>query len=167
MAKYNSRRSGVRAGSKPALAPEPQDCHGALVGLPPHERNGMGHGGPQDMVTMGEGTQQIPSTNYSQKNRKMLARCLRERGGDETAGWLHFRESLAEKRKGKRQRQRQRQRGGEAAKERCQQVKLFFFTHVHERAPAACRREERGKTVRALRSITREPGLQTWASLFA
>ena len=127
MAKYNSRRSGVRAGSKPALAPEPQDCHGALVGLPPHERNGMGHGRPQDMMTMGEGPQQIPPATHSQKRQKMYNRCVRERGGDETAGWLHFRESLAEKRKGKRQRQRQRQRGGEAAKERCQQVLDFYL----------------------------------------
>ena len=31
--------------------------------------------------------------------------------------------------------------------------KLFFLTHVDERAPAACRREERRKSVQALRSI--------------
>ena len=112
MAKYNSRRSGVRAGSKPALAPEPQDCHGALVGLPPHERNGMGHGRPQDMMTMGEGPQQIPPATHSPKRQKMYNRCVRERDGNETAGWLHFRESLAKKRKEKRGKRKGRDRGG-------------------------------------------------------
>ena len=32
-------------------------------------------------------------------------------------------------------------------------VELFFLTHVDKRAPAACRREERGKSARALRRI--------------
>ena len=40
--------------------------------------------------------------------------------------------------------------------------KLFFLTHVHERAPAACRREERGKSARALRWIDPET---RWAHL--
>ena len=35
----------------------------------------------------------------------------------------------------------------------CFSEKLFFLTHVDERAPAACRREERGKSARALRRI--------------
>ena len=38
--------------------------------------------------------------------------------------------------------------------------KLFFLTHVNERAAAACRREERGKSVRALRRIDPQTGQQ-------
>ena len=32
-------------------------------------------------------------------------------------------------------------------------LETFFLTHVDERAPAACRREEKGKSVQALRRI--------------
>ena len=49
----------------------------ALIGKMPHDNNA--------------------STNHSQKNQKMYNRCLRECGGDETAGLLHFRECLAKK----------------------------------------------------------------------
>ena len=52
------------------------------------------------------------SSNHSQKRQKMYNRCVRERGGDETAGWLHFRESLAKKRKEKRGKRKGRDRGG-------------------------------------------------------
>ena len=48
------------------------------------------------------------SSNHSQKRQKMYNRCVRERGGDETAGWLHFRESLAKKRKGRREKRKGR-----------------------------------------------------------
>ena len=69
----------------------------ALIGKMPHDNNA--------------------STNHSQKNQKMYKRCLRECGGDETEGLLHFRESLAKKKKARRQRKAKRQRGGEEAKE--------------------------------------------------
>jgi hypothetical protein len=69
----------------------------ALIGKMPHDNNA--------------------STNHSQKNQKMYNRCLRECGGDETEGLLHFRESLAKKKKARRQRKAKRQRGGEEAKE--------------------------------------------------
>ena len=49
----------------------------ALIGKMPHDNNA--------------------SSNHSQKNQKMYNRCLRECGGDETAGFLHFRECLAKK----------------------------------------------------------------------
>ena len=46
------------------------------------------------------------SSNHSRKNQKMYNRCVRERDGDETAGWLHFRESLAKKKKGRREKRK-------------------------------------------------------------
>ena len=46
------------------------------------------------------------SSNHSRKNRKMYNRCVKERDGDETAGWLHFRESLAKKKKGRREKRK-------------------------------------------------------------
>ena len=58
----------------------------ALIGKMPHDNNA--------------------SSNHSQKNQKMYNRCLRECGGDETAGFLHFRECLAKKKKARREKRK-------------------------------------------------------------
>ena len=44
-------------------------------------------------------------------------------------------------------------------------VQTFFLTHVDERAPAACRREEKGKSMWALRRIDPQTGHQRLGSL--
>ena len=44
-------------------------------------------------------------------------------------------------------------------------TETFFLTHVDERAPAACRREEKGKSVWALRRIDPQTGHQRLGSL--
>ena len=90
---------------KPTPASMPQDCQGALDGAIVQKHADLERMVPQEMMTVGRGTEQIAS----RKNRKMFARCIRECGDDKALGELRFHECLSKKRKAKRDRRRQRQ----------------------------------------------------------